>query len=90
MDNASFCLKCKTRKDCKKTCKKLEKYLCKLQSKDGYSDRHLRRKELLWDSMDIEDLAGVRAMELKYGKKWAHTQIRKEKNLTDTGENVLK
>jgi len=52
-----------------KVCKDIEKLLSKLQSDNGYSDRHIRRKEIPYDSIEIENIATQRAMELKYGKR---------------------
>ena len=74
-----ICSKCKKRKDCKKLCKDMNKYLKKKVKEEygGYSERHLQRKELLWDSKDIEDLAAKEAFRLKYGQK----------NRKDTGES---
>jgi len=66
MGSPSFCLSCPDREGCKKICERLEKYLKGLQAKDGYSDRHRRRKELLWDAQKIEQLATKRAFRLKY------------------------
>jgi len=71
----SFCLQCREKKDCKAICKPLQSYLNRIQAQDGYSDRHYRRKTRL--DADIEKTANRRAMELKYGKKWVQTQLRK-------------
>jgi hypothetical protein len=41
-----FCNDCKKRSTCKEICKELNNYLEREQSKDGYSSRHMRRKEI--------------------------------------------
>lgn len=73
------CKECK-QQECIKTgkvCKKIESYLNACQAKDGYSDRHIRRKEIPYDSQYIEQLASRRALEIRYGKKWAENEQRK-------------
>jgi len=73
-----FCLDCETKKDCKKICPELERYLNKLQAKKGYSNIHYKRKTFPFDSHLIENLASNRATELRYGKKWVDRQYKKE------------
>lgn len=80
------CKDCKTQ-ECiktKKVCKKIESYLQACQAKDGYSDRHYRRKNVPYDSNLIENLASRKALELRYGKKWAEKQVRKTES--DSGK----
>lgn len=64
-----FCLECALRSTCKKICKKLEQYLSKFQAKNGYSDRHYRRKIRLFPIDELERIAGERAFRLKFGVK---------------------
>ena len=40
-----FCAECGQRNSCSSICKDLENYLQREQSKNGYSSRHIRRKE---------------------------------------------
>jgi len=61
----AFCIKCPQKEKCQEICKELEHYLNRLQSKEGYSDRHRRRKERVWDSRLIENLAAKRAFKIK-------------------------
>lgn len=65
-----FCQSCPKKSSCKQICKKLESYLCHCQAKNGYSDRHYRRKTLLWDGAEIEKLAIKRAFEIRFGKRY--------------------
>jgi len=83
MDNASFCLTCETRPTCKQICKPLEKYLKSEQAKNGYSNRHYRRKIRLFGGDNIDKVAANRAMELKYGKRWVSRQRRKAKRFME-------
>jgi len=40
------CEGCRKREVCKKVCRKLENALAREQSREGYSERHIRRKEI--------------------------------------------
>jgi len=62
----------------------LERYLTHLQAVEGYSDRHRRRKEILWDSQDIDNLTTKRAFRIKFG--WKIRQKDQENVLTDRKE----
>jgi hypothetical protein len=62
----AFCNKCTKRKDCKQICKGLNRYLNKIQSQEGYSERHRRRKEIVYDAQGIEDLGARRAFKIRY------------------------
>jgi len=66
------CQHCKDRPCIKtgKVCKEIESYLNKCQAKDGYSDRHYRRKMIPFDPQILEYRASERAFQLKYGKKY--------------------
>lgn len=64
MTEASFCLECKQRSGCRAICNPLEQYLGS-RGIVGYSERHRRRKEIVWDSQDIENLATQRAFKIK-------------------------
>ena len=66
-----------TCKDCKnqeclktkKVCKKIESYLHACQAKDGYSDRHYRRKIRLFPTDALDMIGGKRAFKIKYGSR---------------------
>lgn len=76
-----FCQECPTKSTCKEICKPLENYLSK--NPDGYSERHIRRKEIPYGNMaDMDNTASHRAFMLKYGKSYF-----KVRNATD---NVVK
>jgi len=61
-----FCQTCDKWKTCVKTCYEIEKFLSR--NPDGYSERHIRRKEVPY--ADTESIADYRAFTLKYGKKY--------------------
>jgi hypothetical protein len=65
----NFCLDCGKRSTCKEICKALEK---RLKERDiaGYTERHRRRKELLFEPKVIELIASKRVFEIKYGKAY--------------------
>lgn len=50
----SFCKSCTTRNTCTKICPKVENYLQREQSKEGYSARHIRRKEIPYDNLGLD------------------------------------
>jgi len=80
MSEASFCLKCNKKAECKQICKELNSYLNKCQADLGYSDRHYKRKIRIYPPQLLEKIASQRAFELKYGKKWVERQQRKWKD----------
>jgi len=60
-----FCEDCGSRDTCGKLCSELHKYLTKEQAKDGYSDRHYRRKIWLYPLAMLEKIATKRAFHLE-------------------------
>jgi len=63
------CTKC-VDKPCIKTgkvCKDIERLLNKIQAKEGYSDRHRRRKERIFPIEVVERIGAERAFKIKFG-----------------------
>ena len=61
-----FCQTCKKRSTCTEICKELENYLAREQSKDGYSDRHIRRIEIPY-APDKLDFIAEKAIKRRFG-----------------------
>ena len=61
-----FCNKCKKHKKCVKVCRKLENYLNREQSKEGYSSRWIRAKEIPFSNNYIEDLL-IKKFQKRFG-----------------------
>jgi len=61
-----FCQTCDKKSNCIKICPELENYLSK--NPDGYSSRHIRRKEVPYADMD--NISSHRAFIIKYGKDY--------------------
>ena len=57
------CEGCRKREVCKKVCRKLENALAREQSKEGYSERWIRKKEIPFDNDYIEDIIERRLQE---------------------------
>lgn len=76
--NALSCQNCQKRLECVEICPEVEKLLNANQAKNGYSDRHYRRKTSTYDSQTIEGLANSRAFHWKYN--W-HIYLEKEEVL---------
>lgn len=67
----TICEKCKD-KPCTKTgkpCREVEKLL-NAKEVGGYSERHLQRKQVVYDPHKIEVLASEVAFKRKYGRKY--------------------
>ena len=62
-----FCQDCKKKATCKKICRPLENYLNRKEGKNGYSSRHIRRKEIPFSNNYIEDLV-VKRLQRRMGK----------------------
>lgn len=71
-----FCMDCLNHSKCIKVCRPLELYLQREQSREGYSERHLRRKEI--PTKNIDDMATKRAFQIKY-----HRTPLKDRDLSD-------
>jgi hypothetical protein len=61
------CSTCKDRSTCKAICKEVEKILSR-RDIEGYSKRQKQRKEVLFPTAKLEDVANSRAFQIKYGK----------------------
>lgn len=49
-----FCQECPKKPTCNKICKELENYLAREQSKEGYSERWIRKKEIPYSPEDMD------------------------------------
>jgi len=64
-----FCNVCEVRSKCIKICDRLEKFL-RQRKIGGYSERHIKRKEILFPTSKLEEVATSRAFQLRFGKKY--------------------
>ena len=62
------CTSCSLRNNCQETCKDMEKIL-RARIISGYYERHLKRKEVVYNALKIEKLASLVAFSLKFGIK---------------------
>ena len=60
------CFRCRERGFCSILCRDMENFLERFQSKNGYSSRWIRRREIPYNHNDIEMLQ-VYALDRKYG-----------------------
>ena len=60
------CKNCAKKDFCQEICPQVEKILNK-RSINGYSQRHINRKERLFYTEELERIAGERAFKLKFG-----------------------
>jgi len=74
-----FCQTCDKKSNCIKICPELENYLSK--NPDGYSSRHIRRKEVPYgNSEDMGQFSACKAFILKYGKTYIRKIISEKNN----------
>lgn len=63
-----FCNTCKSKSTCKEPCRELENYLERENGKNGYTARHIRRKEKPRDPAELSGLA-MEALSHRYGRR---------------------
>ena len=74
-----LCSDCPTRNECKVICKDLENYLQREKSKDGYSFRHIRRREIPFSPEQIE-YRQICILDEKFGIKLPKNVLHREDN----------
>lgn len=78
-----FCEECKHKQNCTEICKPLNNYLKREQAKEGYSHRHIQRKELFFDNTALDAIWVYNALKKMYGKPFAEAYRRKTTNSDD-------